>query len=287
MLGKDIFEALKKIGTFDVFGIDIYHNDCIPDTNQVLIDLTDIEKTSEVLIKINPDIIIHTAAFVSLDFCEQNPKKAYALHRDVTGYLASFNNAKSKFIYISTDSVFDGTKGDYKEDDIPNPLNEYSKSKLEGENIAIQNNKNSIIIRTNLFGFHRKVSNSLAEWALKNIKKNEVVTGYADVYFNPVYTVQLAEIITDIIDKPGIMGILNVGSNYNLSKYDFIRHLSNLFELSGHIEKSKLENIDNKIQRSLNTTLNTDRLKSVYGKVPDFFNGLKQFKEDYIKTNHY
>lgn len=159
MLGSDIVKIFLN-NNYKVFGID--KNDNINNNiNFYKMDLTNLIELKKVLRNINPDLIIHTAAFVDVNFCENNIQKAIDLHVVVTRILAKFG---CQMIYISTDSVFNGIKGNYTEDDIPDPLNVYARTKLLGEFATLSNNKKATVIRTNIFGFHKdKLRNSLAE----------------------------------------------------------------------------------------------------------------------------
>lgn len=112
------------------------------------IDITNFDKTNRYLKKINPSIIIHTAALVGAKECEEDKEIAYK-----TNVIGTYNIAKIcqknniKLIYISTDSIFDGEKGNYKEEDIPNPINYYSFTKFAGECFT-QMVSSYLIIRT-------------------------------------------------------------------------------------------------------------------------------------------
>ena len=284
MLGKEIFNALDE-KNFTVFGVDLVKNDLLPYESQIIGDITNVEFITSLLKKTAPDIIIHCAAIVNLSICEQNKKLAYSLHVEATKNLASYKSGKTKLIYISTDSVFDGKKGNYLESDTPNPLNFYAESKLEGEE-ATRLNPNHIIARTNIFGFNNPLRNSLAEWAIKNFISNKPINGFTDVIFNAIYTKQLAQIIADLIIM-NYMGVINVTSQNAVSKYDFLVKLASALGVSENIvNKSNSEDIRFEIERPKLTNLNTTKLQQMIN-VPTIDSGILEMVKDYKKTKEY
>ncbi len=284
MLGKDIVEVLPEEKDFLIYGFDKRFNLKIPKDQQIIGDLTDFDFLREEINKIKPDIIVHCAAIVNLNICEENKKAADALHCEVTNILSSFKSKSTKFIYISTDSVFDGKSGDYTETDTPNPINYYAKSKLKGERIALQNNKNTIIVRTNIYGFNYPLGNSLAEWAIKNLKQGKSINGFTDTIFNAIYTKQLARIIMYLIQS-NYIGILNIAGNEYVSKYEFLLLLAKVFNYSPDlIIKSSSNDMNFIVSRPQNTSLNISNLNNVINEIPNLNEGLNEFYKDYKKT---
>src|SRR3954447_24156995 len=153
MLGSRIAEYIQQSATFEVYGVG--RKNIIRKYKYCQLDLLDKDAVKEVLNELNPDTIIHCAANVNLNDCEVNKENANSLHIEATKTLASFKSGECKIIYISTDSVFDGVKGDYTETDQPSPLNYYALSKLMGEEKLAQVNPNFLVLRTNLYGFHK------------------------------------------------------------------------------------------------------------------------------------
>jgi len=285
MLGKDIIEKLLEEKDFFVYGIDKIPNPKISEENQINGDLTDFDFLEKTIDKINPDIIIHCAAIVDVNSCEQNKEKVDALHYEATKILASFNPIKSRVVYISSDSVFDGKKGNYKEKDSPEPLNYYAKSKLKGEEVVLKQNTNSVVIRTNIYGFHIFKGNSLAEGAIENLSIGNYIKGFSDVFFNPLYTKQLARIVTKLINSKKSHGILNVACNEYSSKYSFLIRLAKAFNFSSYlINEGSIDEVEFDTLRPKNTTLNTDKLKKLIGYVPSLEEGIQMLKKDYLKS---
>jgi len=281
MLGKEIFYAFTNQDNV-VYGADLQESDVIPHQFQFIGDLTDKDFTNYILGKIKPDIIIHCAAIVNLALCEKDTKLAHNLHVEVARWFAEYRTGDAKLIYISSDSVFDGQKGNYSESDIPNPLNYYAKSKLEGENVT-RLNPNHIVVRTNIFGFNIPLRNSLAEWAIKNFESSNNISGFDDVIFNAIYTKHLAEILVEAVNLD-IKGTINIASGDYVSKYDFLQYMACKFKFAKEkIGKTLMKDLDFEITRPLNTTLNIYKAKK-YFSIPSIFEGIDQMYIDYTKT---
>lgn len=283
MLGKDIVEIFTNNTKFKIHGFDLIKsknsnvNFC-----QHILDITDLRQLREKLEEIKPEIIIHTAAIVNLKLCEDNFSLANKIHVDVS---REFAKTKAKIIYISTDSIFNGKKGDYSELAIPDPINNYAKTKYLGE-LAIQaNNQNHIIIRTNIFGFNLPLKGSIVEWALNCFEKNEDINGFVDVFFNAIYTKHLAVAINQLVEID-FKGIINIGSTNTFSKYEFLRILAqkNGFQLS-KIKETSIGDINFEIPRPTNTVLNIDKAQEFIN-LPSIEEGLELLIHDFKKNSY-
>jgi len=280
MLGKDLVKTFLADEEFEIHGFDIKKSNFSPlNYCEHCFDLTDLSKLDNALKTINPHIIIHTAAIVNLKACEQDFNMASKLHIDVARTLAK---EKAKIIYISTDSIFNGLKGDYSEEDIPDPLNNYAKTKYLGELAVKANNSNSIIIRTNIFGYNLPLRNSLVEWALKSFEKGVAINGFDDVIFNPIYTKQLSEVILKLLEKNWV-GLINVGSANSISKLRFLQYLGEVSRYSNiSINESSINDNNLTIIRPQNTCLDVTKAKKIT-KIPSIFRGIDQLISDYNK----
>ncbi|MCK5707866.1 MAG: SDR family oxidoreductase [Candidatus Aureabacteria bacterium] len=285
MLGKDIVELFSSDRAFSIFGAHRHFSHYLKNIHQLTGDLTDKDFVKHILETIHPEIIIYCAANVDVDNCEKEKVYTRKLHVEALEHFASWYPEKTQFISVSTDSVFDGQKGNYCEEDEPVPLNYYAESKLEGEKAALQMNPSSLILRTNLYGFHVPSNRSLVEWALENLFKNRTIQGFTDVYFNPVYTKQLARIIKKCILEIRNKGILHIGSNKYVSKYEFLINLAEVFNLSEKlIVPCRFDESSFTAKRPKNTTLNTKKQKRFGVEIPDLEKGLLELKRDYQIT---
>jgi dTDP-4-dehydrorhamnose reductase len=285
MLGHAIVEVLAADHNYELFGF-VRKLTGANYITEFALDLTNPEALNRQLSMLELDIILHCAANVNLDACEQNEAQAYALHVEASKNLAEFNPQKVKFIYISTDSVFDGLNGDYAVTDIPNPLNVYAKTKWQGEEVVLKVNSGAIILRTNIYGLHLGEQSSLGEWAITNLQQEKQISGFTDVFFNPLYTGQLAQLIKHLIEhKENYQGIIHTGSNTYISKYDFLVKLAQVFGYdSKKINKTSVDMLNFLAKRPKNTTLNIDFLRQ--NQLGEFTleAGLLAYKNDYLET---
>ena len=281
MLGKDVVRTLANTQKYNIFGLD-KHSSQLNDSifEQKLFDITDLHLLQSAIDQIKPNIIVHLAAVVNLKVCEDNFSVARMLHVDVTRFLAKQN---AKMLYVSTDSVFNGEAGNYTEESLPDPLNNYGRTKYLGELTVRANNKNSLVIRTNIFGYNNPLKSSLAEWALKEFKAGNQIRGYSDVLFNAIYTKHLAEIIVTLIDTDQ-NGLINIASKTQISKYDFLVSLANAAGFpSAKIGLLKFNiNENNSILRPLNTTLCVDRAQKFIN-LPTIESGIADLANDFKK----
>ena len=283
MLGSFVVQELMRDGqAYEIYGLGRNNaNEFIPASQYYELDLLNFAELSKVLIDTDPEIIIHCAAEVNLELCENNKDYADQVHRDVTSILSSYNPVKTKLIYISTDSVFDGVSGNYNEEDKVHPLNFYALSKFNGEEAVRARGINYLILRTNIYGFKKKAGNSLFEWIAGKLSAGETITGYEDLFFNPLYIGQLASLISKLL-VVDYCGTLNAGCSEFISKYQFAVDVATEFGWdTSLITPGRSDQFASKLSRPKNTTLNTDKLKQVAGYVPDFRSGIKQLFIDF------
>jgi dTDP-4-dehydrorhamnose reductase len=284
MLGKDFVSFFSKLNGYEVYAISRNKSFVLPYSNIKIIhiDVTDSELFSSCIKEIDPQIIIHSAALTNIDACEENKDYALWLHSNIIKVI-SLTCPKAKFVYISTDSVFNGYEGNYSENDIPDPLNYYATTKYLGEKNTSALMNDYIIVRTNIYGYHLFEQPSLSEWALSNLKKGQTCTGFTDVFFNPVYTGQLTTIVKKLIDI-NYQGIINLSSDTFVSKYQFLKMVAEHFGYDPNLILGKpFDSRIFKAPRSNNTTLNTSLLKEAIGFVPNLSEGIALFKIEYIK----
>jgi dTDP-4-dehydrorhamnose reductase len=277
MLGKDIYTLLKSEG-YDVFGI----SRNMGQFSDYLIDLTNEKQLLNFLDMSKPQIIIHCAANTDVNDCELNKENAFLLNVKSTEILSSFSN-DVRFIYVSTDSVFDGQKGNFKEVDQTNPLNYYAYTKLEAEKAVINNNKNSVILRTNIYGYHINRGKSLFEWAFNNLKHNQIINGFQDVYFNPLYTKQLSKVIKALVDNKKINGIFHAGCKEKISKYDFIKKVAEKFTFeTSMITAKSIDEFSSETKRPKDTTLESSKLSGILDMEFGIDEGINLLYSDYV-----
>ncbi|MBL7005428.1 MAG: SDR family oxidoreductase, partial [Gammaproteobacteria bacterium] len=225
------------------------------------LDLTDIPLLNKWLNKVKPDMVIHCAAIVNVDACEDNVEMATRLHVETTEVIANYLDTNNgRLIYISTDSVFDGKKQTpYNETDLANPLNIYARTKLMGEQ-PVLSMVNGLILRTNIIGWTQEGNTSFAEWVIRGLIDNAPLNLFYDVHFSPLHVDELSLIIKNIIERP-VYGLYHFASSDNISKYDFGVQMAKVFGLSdSNINRASVEDVDFKAERPKNMALNSEKL---------------------------
>ncbi|HEY3474309.1 MAG TPA: SDR family oxidoreductase, partial [Anaerolineales bacterium] len=184
------------------------------------------------LASIRPDWLINCAALANLDQCEADPQQARRLNTDLPGELAIACAArKIRFVHISTDAVFHGTKtGSYTEEDEPGPPGVYSQTKLHGEYAVQGVNPQAIIARVNFYGWSLGGRRSLAEFFVNNLSEEKNVNGFTDVIFCPMLVNDTARLLLEMLERE-LSGLYHVVGAEAMSKYRFGVEVARTFGL--------------------------------------------------------
>jgi UDP-galactopyranose mutase len=178
--------------------------------------------------------------------------------------------------------LFRGVKSFYSEEDVTEPLNVYGKTKLESERVCLANHKNTIIIRTNFFGWSPKEHKpTFAEWILNNLKEEKEIKMFKDVFFTPIEVSALAKAITRVFDSD-YCGILNIAGKERISKYEFGIRLAKTFGFnSSLICPTSINDFNFKAPRQPDLSLSVKKFEDLFSNtLPDFNTSLKKFKSD-------
>ena len=211
MLGTDLREAL---GTEH----DLVPTDLIGGLR--FLDVTDTDQVLSTIAEVKPDAVIHAAAYTDVDGCERDPDKAFRVNGLGTWNVATAcARIGATLVYISTDFVFDGEKGEpYTEYDAVNPLGHYGASKLAGETHVRTVCRKHFIVRTAwLYGVHGK---SFPRAMIDLARTREEISVVADQVGSPTFTVDLARAIGLLLDNP-LCGTYHVTNKGSCSWYEF------------------------------------------------------------------
>jgi dTDP-4-dehydrorhamnose reductase len=231
--------------------------------------------------ELRPDVILHAAALASHEQCEIDPGLAERVNADATRALArAAGDVGAQFVYVSTDSVFDGSRGDYSEEDATAPFSVYGRTKLLGEEYALQET-DALVVRTNFFGWSPSESRSVLEFFVNELSAGHAVNGYTDFTVTSTYVPFLLDAIWQLASQ-GVTGIVNVASSDKLSKYDFGRTIAEVFGLdAGLIAPVSAMSASHSTPRARDLSLSTDRLRALLGiKAPAQQVGILQARDD-------
>ena len=270
MLAKAVIERFKD------------HDLILTDVEDL--DITDLEKVKEFVFNSKPDVIINCAAYTAVDAAEDNLELARKINAQGPKNLAiAANENNCKLVHISTDYVFDGdlsTDEIYREDDKTGPVTAYGITKLEGEIAIKQNTSDYYIFRTAwLFGDGKNFVKTM----IKAGMENEEVKVVFDQHGSPTYTVDLANIIYQALEKEIPYGIYHATNLGFTTWYDFTKKIYELANISCIIIPVKSEEFVRPAKRPKNSMLSKAKLLDEGIKIPSWEDALFRYVKIQIK----
>jgi UDP-4-amino-4,6-dideoxy-N-acetyl-beta-L-altrosamine transaminase/dTDP-4-dehydrorhamnose reductase len=271
---KDKYEVLGLYNSHPVTIEGIYAEKC---------ELSYGDTIKRIISDYSPQVIIHCASLADIDGCETDKDATKRINVLATkDIVEGVMNKDVKLIYISTDAVYSGIEGNFSEDENNiHPQNYYGASKYEGE-WEILKKDNSLILRTNLFGWNIQDKKSLGEWILGELKAKRRIHGFKDAYFSTIYTMELARLIHISIMR-NLAGVYNCGASDSCSKYEFCLKIADCFGLDRTlITPISIRDFNFKARRGKNLTLNVDKLqKALDYRLPTIDHSIEAFYRDY------
>jgi dTDP-4-dehydrorhamnose reductase len=242
----------------------------------VILDKTRAEDVEKAISSSRPDVVIDTAAMHNVDYCETHPEEAFSVNRDGTQNLArAANQVGAKFIFISTDFVFDGDGAPYTEESPTRPLSIYAASKVAGEKVTLASNARNVVCRPAvIFSWMNTQTGSSSSgkplnfgaWLVSQLVEKKEVRIVTDQVTSPTLADDLAEAILAISEDSSASGLFHTAGRTPLSRYVFSVQLADRLGLDRNlihpIESSQLKQI---AKRPANSSLLSERLKKVVG----------------------
>ncbi|KQU19317.1 NAD(P)-dependent oxidoreductase [Bacillus sp. Leaf75] len=249
------------------------------------LDITNQTKIKQMILDIQPDLLINTAAFTNVDLCETEIEKAYLINGIGPYYLAcEAKEKKIKFFHISTDYVFNGEKAEpYIEEDSTNPKTIYGKSKQLGETLALATYENTTIIRTSWLYGHE--GENFVNTIKKLASQTQEIRVVHDQYGCPTYTKDLGLAIEKLLEKPrGIYHVMNSGS---CSWFEFATEIVTFLKSQTVVLPVSTEEYGSKILRPMYSVLSPEKLNSKGIFLRNWIEALHEFlkKEDDSSEN--
>ena len=203
----------------------------------------------------------------NVDACELNPKLAGEIN--VAGLEHICDSFKGKIIHLSTDYVFDGTSGPYKEDDPLNPISIYGKTKLASEHILLEKDIKNLVIRGNvLYDYSPHASASFLNWVVSSLKGNQEIKVVEDQFNNPTWTRSMSDIIELSIEND-LEGIIHWGDSEHISRFEFAKLIAKKFSLNESLIKPVLTSeLNQPASRPLQSGLSTEKLVNMLDIIP-------------------
>lgn len=234
-------------------------------TDSRTLDITDDSQISDAFYNHQPDFCINASAYTAVDLAEKEERKAFAVNAKAVGNLAqACAEYKTVFIHVSTDYVFDGeTNLDYSEDDFTNPVGVYGKSKLKGEELALENNPKTIILRTSWL--YSEFNKNFVKTMLNLFSQKDELGIVADQFGQPTNANDLAEAIMNIIENPNkVFGIFHYSNYPETSWFEFASKIAEFSKSSIKLSPLTTEQYPTPAKRPKRSTMCLDKIEKNY-----------------------
>ncbi len=265
----------------DVYGT--YYQHPSPNAHMMFLDITSKKNVDKVINIIGPDIIVHTAALTGVDYCENHQSEAALLNVSGTkNFMMSSKKMKAKFVYISTDYVFNGEKGRYTEQDPTDPINVYGETKLAGEKLVEQGCREYIIARTSVL--YGSPKGNFATWIISQLSQGKPISVVEDQYVTPTNRYDLAEQLRALIEKDED-GVFHTAGAERINRYEFAVKIAEIFGFDANLITSlTMDNMKWIAKRPRDSSLDTTKIAS-FKKPYKINHALSQFKAEYARDH--
>jgi len=281
---RAIIEALKR--GHEVVGL--YYTHPIPIESEGLrktsIDISQPDDLRRLIIKEKPDVVVHMAALGDVDLCEKNKELAWKTTVKPSIEIASITSKMGYFpIYLSTDYVFDGEKGNYRENDVPNPVNYYGLVKLMGEIAFASSCPSYAIIRaSSIYGFGPGRIN-FAKYLFEKLSRGETVKALVDQYTSPTQATLLGKAIIEIAEER-MEGTFHIAGE-RMSRYEFAIKIADALCLDKSlIKKAEMKEMNWLAKRPRDSSLNSERSRSLL-KTDFYYKAFEMLKDEYLRRD--
>ncbi len=230
------------------------------------LSITDEEAVTNAFKSVRPSFLINCAAYTAVDLAEVERENAISINADAVGILASIcKQHNTCFLHLSTDYVFDGKNSrPWKETDDVNPVSFYGETKLAGERLAMQNNGDSLIIRTSWV--YSQYGKNFVKTMLRLMEEKQSINVVNDQIGSPTYAADLAQAILQIIDsKKWVGGIYHFSNDGAISWYDFAQEIKKSIGSKCTINSISTSQFPTPAKRPAYSVLDNSKIKQVYG----------------------
>lgn len=276
LLGSKVVELAKR--NYEV--VSTHHaKPILPDS--LKLDVADKDQVIRVIEGAKPDIVIHVAAQTDVDRCETNRAEAWAVNAGGTRNVSEVcDRIGAKLVYVSTDYVFDGERGMYSEDDRPNPLNYYGKTKLQGEKFVMSHCEDFVVARASvIYGWHPWRVNFVT-WIVRSLMEGKRVTVARDHFNSPTFADNLAEVLLRMAERD-VSGVFHTAGAERISRFDFAVRVADVFDLDETlISPIKMDELEVWVaRRPRDSSLRVDKARETVGvRLLDTVKGLTRMR---------
>lgn len=247
------------------------------------LDITKKSDVKSLISSFQPTVIMNAAAASNVDWCETHREEAWKINVvGVENLIEAARKVGAKLIHVSTDYVFDGKHGPYSEDDKPNPISYYGKSKLAAENaIRIADIPYAIARTIVLYGSGIGVKQNFALWVINSLQSGTNIRCVDDQTSNPTHVNDLAFALVKIFEL-NREGFYHICGKEMISRYDFAMHIAKMFGLNQKlIQRAKTSDLNQPAPRPPVTGFITLKAETELGFKPmDVTQGLTTLKRE-------
>jgi len=289
LLGQKLLHKLRQDPSVELFATSKGENRVSEQNGYTYseLDITDEKQVAELIANTKPDVVINTAAMTNVDMCEDEKEACDALNVDAVQYLAdACAKIDAHLIQISTDFIFDGENGPYKEEDKPNPLSYYGLSKLKSEQLLQEHAVKWTVLRTIIvFGVGEKLSKgNIVLWAKGALAKGDPLNIIDDQFRAPTLAEDLADICI-LAAKKKALGIFNASGKDIMSIYEIVERIAKHYGNStDNLNKISTAKLKQKAGRPPRTGFILDKSRKVLGYNPHSFEESLAIIDEQLKT---
>jgi dTDP-4-dehydrorhamnose reductase len=252
------------------------------------LDICDKQEVVEAFDRIKPQAVIHAAALTNVDRCEEDQKLAWRVNVEGTRNILEASELHNAFfIYVSTDYVFSGEEGMYKETDRPDPINNYGLTKFEAENLIRDSPIEWCIARPSVIYGSTPAAGKVnfALWILNNLKQGKPIKIITDQWVSPTLNTNLAEMIFEVMERR-LIGLYHLAGATPLNRYEFASLIAETFQYDKNlITPVKSGEMKWLAKRPRNTSLNVEKATETLRHKPlEIQQALNKLKKE-IQTN--
>jgi dTDP-4-dehydrorhamnose reductase len=236
MLGQRLTEYFLNDCNVELLTASAEEESFIKNAAYKRLDIVQKNNVREIIMDFFPDVVINTAAYTNVDKSETEREIAWKINVTGVENIALYSwTVDAHLIHISSDYIFDGKKGPYSEEDKPNPIGYYGRTKLAGENSIKTSGVRASILRTNIvYGPAKFGRPDFVKWVVNSLRANQVIKIVTDQIGSPTFIDDIVNAIKSIIEFKK-EGVYNIAGKEILTRYDFTLRIADYFKLDKNL----------------------------------------------------
>lgn len=282
MLGQRTVTYFLNLKHTEIFTSSAEEDSFFPDVDYKQVDITKREQVKQAIYDFCPDYIVNAAAFTAVDKCETEKELSWKVNVKAVEYMAEACRViDAHLIHVSSDYVFDGKKGNYIENDKPNPISYYGRTKLASENALTISGTIHTVIRTNvLYGLVNHGRPDFVRWVVNSLRAEKPIRIVTDQVNNPTFIDDLASAISSIVEFKK-EGLYHIGGKEFLNRFEFTMRIAEVFGLDKNLVSPIItEELHQPAKRPLKSGLVTIKAQTEFNYQPhDLTDSLEKMKK--------